>query len=255
MLACVCQPTETALLYKGGPAVAMGPLGTNSRKHQKTADAVTSVKLISKAGECLNNEASSVSLASSPMLLKSTSLLNLRKIERRTKSTKILVNPVCSDGIGSSDDSNHSKKYRSKWNGKKKRLKGHNTIHYKSDDSKSSSDKSSDSNRKNTFDDDKKSTNCFKIRSSSRKIDFVDERRSGKENCTNENCSNWKTIRADGPDILDHSIKNCLDGEIVEKDTPQDHEKDQSVTDKTDRVSAMEVGSEVSESDGRYHAT
>lgn len=197
MLACVCQPTETALLFKGGSPVAMGPLSANRLRH--TTDTMKAIKLVQKPVRQFSDDAkdSSASLTSSPSLVESTSLLNLRMIERRAKSTKILVNPVCSD-VCTSDDSNRSNA-NSKWNGKKKRLKAENG--HKNVDRIDKNDPISRNEAKK----DKKSVSCFKIKSSDDKRSEEDGK-LGKENCKNENASNLRS--SEKPDVINHSRKN-----------------------------------------------
>lgn len=235
MLACVCHPTETALLFKGGPPIAMGPLGTNVKKHQGI------VKDISMQY--------TTPLSSSPTYLKtSNTLLNLRKIERNTKSTKILVNPVCSDSLGSSDESNRSKKITSRWNGKKKRLKADRiTSCYKSVDTEVYSDKCDEVSR-DTAKEEKKSITCFKLKSTDDKSRLEDDRKSGKENCKNENSSNWKNLATDKPDIISDSQRNSK--EIVAEGVDVTNIKDQANVDKTD--STKQINVEVSPHIGIY---
>lgn len=230
MLACVCQPMETALLFKGGPPVAMGPLGANRLRHM--TDSMKGVKLVSKPIREFNDDAkdSSASLTSSPSLVDSTSLLNLRKIERKAKSTKILVNPVCSD-VCTSDDSNRSN-VNSKWNGKKKRLKAENA--YKKADKIDKNDPISRNEAKR----DKKSVSCFKMKSSETKRSDEDGK-SGKENCKNENASNLRN--SEKPDVINHSRKNSRDI-LVDEGTMTDETSfntDQLDKGKTDSVLAI----------------
>lgn len=195
MLACVCQPTETALLFKGGPPIAMGPLGSNKIRQNPTAT-MKALKLLPKTSRRLSEDNSS--LASTPSEIHSSgSLLNLRKIEKTAKSTKILVNPVCSDSVGTSDDSNPTK--TKKWNGKKKRLKLEGSK-VKNGESKN------DSIRRDAAKEDKKSISCFKMKCSDDKSRSDDEKKSGRENCSNENASNL--MNADKPDLINHSRKN-----------------------------------------------
>ncbi|CAG9100633.1 unnamed protein product [Plutella xylostella] len=200
MLVCVCQPTETALLLKGGPPIAMGPLGT--RRHPADPDAMKNITLLHKSRRFSieDTKDSSPSLTSSPSLNTSGSLLNLRKIERTAKSTKILVNPVCSDSLGS-DDANKPKD--SKWKGKKKRLKSDEKKKHKNDDSQLEHDNSR--LRRNEAKEEKKSISCFKMKSSDDKSRSDEDRKSGKENCSNENSSNWSSVE---PDIVIDSRKN-----------------------------------------------
>lgn len=226
MLACVCQPSETALLFKGGPPVAMGPLGSNIKKQQRITEDI-SVQLLSKPFNQPNTELNGTS--PSPTFFKSTSnLLNLRKIERKTKSTKILVNPVCSDSLGSSDESNRSKKMNSRWNGKKKRLKSDRTT---------SCNKSVDTETYNGEEcrvvarEEKKSISCFKLKNSDDKSRTEEDQKSGKENCKNENSSNWKNLGSETPDII------CDSQNSRHKSDGKTHEmrvEDQLDTDKTD---------------------
>lgn len=200
MLACVCQPTETALLFKGGPPISMGPLGTNRVRH--TTNAMEALKLIQRADSKLNSDLKSSS-ASSPSLISKGSLLNLRKIERKAKSTKILINPVCTDSIGSSDDSQRSKHLNSKWNGKKKRLKTENSKMLKKCELES--DKN-DPITRNEARDDTKSISCFKMKSTEDKSCLNEDRKLGKENCANENASNLLSSKKN--DIINHPWKN-----------------------------------------------
>ncbi|XP_075976690.1 ankyrin-repeat, SH3-domain, and Proline-rich-region containing Protein isoform X4 [Anticarsia gemmatalis] len=238
MLACVCQPTETALLFKGGPPVAMGPLGTNKLRHN-TADAMKGIKLIPSSVRRPSDETkdSSPSHNSSPTFISTAgSLLNLRKIERKAKSTKILVNPVCSDSIGTSDDSNRSKNVNSKWNGKKKRLKSESGAknHKKDERKRDKNDPISRSDGK----EDKKSISCFKIKSSEDKSRTAEDQKLGKENCTNENASNL--MSAEKPDIINHSRKNSKEI-LVDESTMTDQtllKTDQLDTGKTDSTIA-----------------
>ncbi|XP_052750286.1 apoptosis-stimulating of p53 protein 1 isoform X2 [Galleria mellonella] len=205
MLACVCQPTETALLFKGGPPITMGPLGTNTKIRQ-TTETAKSVKVRPKPVRRASEDTKdSSSLNSSPTYVHpSGSLLNLRKIERKAKSTKILVNPVCSDSVGTSDDSNNSKTVDSKWNGKKKRLKPEQGKTHKKDDAKC--DKNDTISRNAAKKEDKKSISCFKRKSSSDKLRTDDDKKSGRENCSNENASN--SMNVEKPDIINHSRKS-----------------------------------------------
>lgn len=218
MLACVCQPTETALLFKGGPPVAMGPLGTHKIRNNPTAT-MNALKHLPKTNRRLSEDNSS--LASSPSEIQSTgSLLNLRKIEKKAKSTKILVNPVCTDSVGTSDDSNPTK--TKKWNGKKKRLK----------DAKHKD--TSDSIRRDAAKEDKKSISCFKIKCSDDKSRSEDEKKSGRENCSNENASNQ--MNAERPDLINHSRKNSREV-LVDESTMTDEstlKANQPATRKTD---------------------
>lgn len=239
MLACVCQPTETALLFKGGPPIAMGPLGTHKIRHNPV-DAMKAMKLIPATARRSSDDAkdSSPSHNSSPTLISSSgNLLNLRKIERKAKSTKILVNPVCSDSIGTSDDSNRSKNVTSKWNGKKKRLKLESAAknHKKEERKRDKNDPIS----RNDGKEDKTSISCFKIKSSEDKSRSAEDRKSGKENCTNENSSNL--MSAEKPDIINHSRKNSREI-LVDEGTMTDEamlRNDQMETGKTDTCIAV----------------
>ncbi|KAI5638176.1 hypothetical protein NE865_09122 [Phthorimaea operculella] len=241
MLACVCQPTETALLFKGGSPVNMGPLGTNKTRHMNP-DIEKSAKMLSRNVRRLSEDkGSSPSLTSSPSFISSSgSLLNLRKIERKAKSTKILVNPVCSDSVSTSDDSNPSKKTNSRWNGKKKRLKSENGKNRK--DAKCDE---IDAIRRNEAREDKKSISCFKMKSSEDKSRSDEDRRSGKENCTNENVSNL--IGVEKPDLINHSRKNSKEI-LVDESTMTDEAflvTDQLSTRKTDRAIAVKENEKV----------
>lgn len=223
MLACVCQPTETALLFKGGPPVAMGPLGTNRIRH--TTNTMKAIELVRQFSD--EGKDSSTSLTSSPSLVESTSLLNLRKIERKAKSTKILVNPVCSD-VCTSDDSNRSNA-NSKWNGKKKsKENGHE---------KDKIDKNDPISRKEAKKD-KKSVSCFKIRNSEDKKSDEDGK-LGKENCKNENASNFRS--SEKPDVINHSRKSSKEI-LVDEGTMTDEtmfDTDQMDKAKTDSALAF----------------
>ncbi|XP_072929480.1 apoptosis-stimulating of p53 protein 2 isoform X2 [Epargyreus clarus] len=213
MLACVCQPTETALLFKGGPPVTMGPLGT-SNKTRNSADVMKTIKVLPKMGRRLSEDTneSSPTLSAIPTYIDSSgSLLNLRMIERKAKSTKILVNPVCSDSV--SDDSTHSQSAKSKWNGKKKRLKVDKEKYNKSEDN-AEYERSRDGAKE-----DKKSISCFKIKSWEDKSRASDDKKLGKENCANENASN--SMDADKPDLINHSRKNSRDT-LVDEGTMTD---------------------------------
>lgn len=213
----------------------MGPLGTNRLRH--TTDTMKAIKLAPKPVRQFSDDAkdSSASLTSSPSL-ESTSLLNLRKIERRAKSTKILVNPVCSD-VCTSDDSNRSN-VNLKWNGKKKRLKAENT-HKKCD----KIDKNDPISR-NEAKKDKKSVSCFKMKSSDHKKSDEDNK-SGKDNCKNENVSNLRS--SEKPDVINHSRKNSREI-LVDEGTMTDETSfytDQLDKGKTDSVIEIK-GNEVS---------
>lgn len=241
MLACVCQPTETALLLKGGAPVAMGPLGTSSKARHNNTDAMKAIKLLPRTVRRFSDDTkdSSPSHTSSPSLIDSSEgLLNLRKIERKAKSTKILVNPVCSDSISNSDDSNRSKSANSKWNGKKKRLKSENGKYHKATDCKS--DKN-DAISRNEAREDKKSISCFKMKSSGDKSRLDDDRKSGRENCTNENSSNL--IGVEKPDLINHSRKNSREI-LVDESTMTDEmplKTDQLDPGKTDSAIAVRI--------------
>ncbi|XP_050668815.1 uncharacterized protein LOC126968057 isoform X5 [Leptidea sinapis] len=169
MLACVCQPVETALLFKGGPPITMGPLGSNKTRHttnvMKTLALPKSVCSLSEA----NKDSTTLT---SVAYIDSGSLLNLRKIERKAKSTKILVNPVCSDSLVTSDDSPMNSS--PKWKGKKKRLK---TKQVKAKNDEPENDAMRGDAKK-----DKISISCFKVK--------YNEDKDIKENCTNENVNN-----------------------------------------------------------------
>ncbi|XP_028159757.1 uncharacterized protein LOC114352371 [Ostrinia furnacalis] len=228
MLACVCQPTETALLFKGGPPVAMGPLGSSKIRNQ--ASAMKGLQLNPKEARRLSEDSSH---PSSPTEIHSTgSLLNLRKIEKKAKSTKILVNPVCSDSVGTSDDSNPTK--TKKWNGKKKRLKSDEKL---KPDSKYST---VDSIKRVAAKEDKTSISCFKIKCSDDKSRSDDDKKSGRENCSNENASNL--ISAERPDLINHSRKNSREI-LVDEGTMTDESTlrgDQQVKGKTDIVAVKD---------------
>ncbi|XP_063364927.1 apoptosis-stimulating of p53 protein 2 [Cydia amplana] len=234
MLACVCQPTETALSFRGGPPVTMGPLGSSKPRHN-VADSMKTIQILAKPARRFNDETkeSSPSQTSSPSYINTSgSLLNLRKIERKAKSTKILVNPVCTD-IGTSDDSNRSKK-ASKWNGKKKRLKSENEKCHQKDETKS--DKNGAISRDASAKESKKSISCFKMKCSEDKSRSDDDRRSG-ENCSNENSSNL--MSTEKPDLINHARINSKEI-LVEKSVFVDGAtNDQTVTGKTDSVIAV----------------
>ncbi|XP_063385187.1 apoptosis-stimulating of p53 protein 2-like isoform X2 [Cydia fagiglandana] len=233
MLACVCQPTETALSFRGGPPVTMGPLGSSRPRHN-VADSMKTIQMLAKPARRLSDETkeSSPSLTSSPSYINSSgSLLNLRKIERKAKSTKILVNPVCSD-IGTSDDSNRSKK-ASKWNGKKKRLKSENEKCHQKDETKS--DKNGAISRDASAKESKKSISCFKMKCSEDKSRSDDDRRSG-ENCSNENSSNL--MSTEKPDLINHARINSKEI-LVDSVFVDGAKNDQTVTGKTDSVIAV----------------
>ncbi|CAG9788043.1 unnamed protein product [Diatraea saccharalis] len=207
MLACVCQPTETALLFKGGPPVAMGPLGTGKIRHNP-ADAMKTLKLLPKQMRRLSEDNSSYT--SSPSLVQSSgSLLNLRKIEKKAKSTKILVNPVCSDSVGTTSDESNPPKTK-KWNVKKKRLKS---------DTRNRDSNREDSISRDTAKEDKKSISCFKMKHNDDKSRSEDDKKSGRENCTNENASNL--MNAEKPDLINYS-RNSSKEILVDESTMTD---------------------------------
>lgn len=237
MLACVCQPTETALSFRGGPPVSMGPLGTSNKPRHHVSDSMKTIQISAKTTRRHSTETkeSSPSQTSSPSFINSSgSLLNLRKIERKAKSTKILVNPVCSDSIGTSDDSNRSKK-ASKWNGKKKRLKTENEKRYQKDETKS--DKNGAISRDSSVRESKKSISCFKMKCSEDKSRSDDDGKSGGENCTNENSSNL--MSAEKPDLINHSRINSKEILVDENTIVGRAKNDQTVTGKTDSVIAV----------------
>ncbi|CAH0727002.1 unnamed protein product, partial [Brenthis ino] len=209
MLACVCQPTETALLFKGGPPVTMGPLGSSKMRENSTD--VMKISIFPNPehhiDECAKERLTSLKSLSS-YTDASGNLLNLRKIERKAKSTKILVNPVCPDSI--SDDSNTSKSAGAKWNGKKKRLKlavvkNENVDNPNVENKEISRDEAKE---------DKKPISCFKIKSWEDKSRTNEDRNSGRENYTNENASN--SMSAEKPDLIRHSRKNSKETLIDE---------------------------------------
>lgn len=232
MLACVCQPTETALLFKGGPPVAMGPLSASRIRHNNTCT-MKAIKIIHKQDRRLSEETklSSPSLTSSPCIINTAgSLLNLRKIEKRAKSTKILVNPVFSDNHSASDDTNRSKNEYSKWNVKKKRFKSDIGKYHKKEERKS--DRNDLISREGARED-KKSISCFKLKSYEDKFRFDEDRKLGKDNCTNENASN--SISVLEPDIINHCKKGSTEI-LVDESTMTDQiiKTDQLDTGKTD---------------------
>lgn len=202
MLACVCQPTETALLFKGGPPVTMGPLGSSSKIRQNSND-VMKISIFPNPEHEINENMKENSSSMTPLptyIDTSGNLLNLRKIERKAKSTKILVNPVCSDSI--SDNSATSKSVSMKWNGKKKRLK----IGLVKKDTKESLSLEHKAISRDEADEDKKSISCFKIKSREDKSRTNEDRNSGRENCTNENANN--SMSAEKPDLIRLSRKS-----------------------------------------------
>ncbi|XP_028038377.1 apoptosis-stimulating of p53 protein 1 isoform X2 [Bombyx mandarina] len=240
MLACVSQPMEKVLLFKEGPPIAMGPLETSKLRHNHSG-AMKSIKLFQKSDRQLSDETkdSSPSHTSSPLLINvSGSRLNLRKLESdsKGKSTKILVNPVCSDSVGSSDDSNRSKNTNTKWNVKKKRLKTESVKIHKKSERKSDKD---DPISKDEAKKDKKSISCFKMKSSEDKSRLDEDRRFGKENCTNENASNL--MSSTKPDIINHSRKNSREILVNERTMTEQTllKTDQLKTGKTDSTVAI----------------
>ncbi|XP_047997919.1 apoptosis-stimulating of p53 protein 1 isoform X4 [Leguminivora glycinivorella] len=232
MLACVCQPTETALSFKGGPPVSMGPLGSN-KPRRNVADSMKTIQILAKTRRSSDEtkESSPSQTSTSSYINSSGSLLNLRQIERKAKSTKILVNPACSDSVGTSDDSNRSKK-ASKWNGKKKRLKSENEKCHQKDETKS--DKNGAISRNASAKESKKSISCFKMKCSEDKSRSDDDRRSG-ENCSNENSSNL--MSTEKPDLINHARVNSK--EILVESVLGGGATDQTVTGKTDSVIAV----------------
>ncbi|XP_032517880.2 apoptosis-stimulating of p53 protein 1 isoform X2 [Danaus plexippus] len=208
MLACVCQPTETALLFKGGPPITMGPLGS-TKTNENADEVIKTIGIYPRDNNVIsdNNREHSPIISIPKYVDSSGNLLNLKKIERNGKTTKILVNPVCSESV--SDDSCTPKTVNTKWNGKKKRLKfGFNkykdNLHSKHIDSGCVETK-----------EDKKSISCFKIKSRDDKTRTNEDRSSGRENCTNENASN--SLSSDKPDLIIHSRKNSNETSIDEK--------------------------------------
>nr|XP_034832995.1 apoptosis-stimulating of p53 protein 1 isoform X2 [Maniola hyperantus] len=211
MLACVCQPTETALLFKGGPPVTMGPLGSSGKMRQNSTDVMKSISIFPNSEHKINEKTKEDSPSVTPLPIyvdSSGNLLNLRKIERKAKSTKILVNPVCTDSV--SDDSNTSKPASTKWNGKKKRLK----IAFVKNENKDDFNSEHNAISRDEAKEDKKSISCFKIKSREDKSRTNEDRNSGRENCTNENASN--SMSSEKPDLIRHSIKNSRDTLIDE---------------------------------------
>lgn len=223
------------MLLKGGPPVTMGPLGTNIRRHNHAPEATKSSLNTSRSLSIDETKYSSPSLTSSPSLHASGSLLNLKKIERKAKSTKILVNPVCSDSVGSSEDSNNPKKDNSKWKGKKKRLKADDKKKQKNYETNYACDKNGEVCRKEAREK-KKSISCFKIKSSDDKSRSDEDQKSGKENCKNENSSNWRHCPEPEPDIVIDSRKNSKET-LVDEASPNTDAKlktDQICMEKTD---------------------
>ncbi|CAH2242631.1 jg8462 [Pararge aegeria aegeria] len=212
MLACVCQPTETALLFKGGPPVTMGPLGSSGKMRQNANDVINTMSLFPNSEHKKINEEikdNSPSITPLPIYVDSSgNFLNLRKIERKAKSTKILVNPVCTDSV--SDDSNASKPASTKWNGKKKRLK----IAFVKTENKGDLNSEQRAISRDEAKQDKKPISCFKIKSWEDKSRTNEDRNSGWENCKNENASN--SMSAEKPDLIRHSRKNSKDNLIDE---------------------------------------
>ncbi|CAK1543084.1 unnamed protein product [Leptosia nina] len=222
MLACVCQPMETALLFKGGPPVTMGPLGSNKTRHNSTNVMKTLNMLPKSVHGVTDTKDDSASPTSVPSIIDSGNLLNLRKIEREAQSTKILVNPVCTDSFGSDDSP--SKSTNSKWKGKKKRLKVKQTKPEKEH-------KYRDEAREG-----KTSINCFKIRSHDKRGD--DDAKLAKDNCLNENATNLMNQ----PDLINHP---CNSNErLVDESTMTDDEllnRTRADYEKTDLVRRNEV--------------
>ncbi|XP_041981490.1 apoptosis-stimulating of p53 protein 1-like isoform X2 [Aricia agestis] len=212
MLACVCQPTETALLFQGGPPIMMGPLGAGSKVRCHNGDVLKIIKLLPKSSRRLSTVESSMSQT----YVDSGSLLNLRKIEAKAKSTKILVNPVCTDSVGTSDDSNTSGSNgtRAKWNGKKKRLKAGPAKTINKDET--------DETRRDEAKQKKKSVSCFKVKN--REDKRRNENRVVKENCSNENANN--TMNAERPDLIKYtSDKEINETELTNEAGNEDHKK------------------------------
>ncbi|CAK1582820.1 unnamed protein product [Parnassius mnemosyne] len=204
MLACVCQPMETALLFNGGPPVTMGPLGTSGKMRHNTSNVIKAIQMLPKSehGFSIDEKDNPVSLTSLSSLMDSSgSLLNLRKIERKAKSTKILVNPVCLDSVSSGDDNNQSKTAMSKWNGKKKRLKS--TKDNKKDETESND---SEKNSREEAKKNKKTLSCFKIKSSEDKTNDIT-----KANDCNTNKSSFENIGPNKPDVTNYTSKNNSD--------------------------------------------
>ncbi|XP_046967759.1 apoptosis-stimulating of p53 protein 1 isoform X2 [Vanessa cardui] len=229
MLACVCQPTETALLFKGGPPVTMGPLGSSSKVRQNAAD-VMKISIFHNPEHQISEDTkeSTSSLTSIPSYVDSSgNLLNLRKIERKAKSTKILVNPVCSDSI--SDDSTTSKSVNTKWNGKKKRLK----IGLVKNENKDGFSVEHKAISRDEAKEDKKPISCFKIKSWEDKSRTNEDRNSGRENCTNENASN--SMSTEKPDLIRHSRKNSKET-LIDEATMTDASLEVDYTRKIDIV-------------------
>lgn len=99
MLACVCQPAETKL-YKGGRATPIGPLGGPRRPLQRPR----SLKSRPPKPPPKPNSYSTTSedtKSSSSQQKSPKNLLSLKKIEQRSKSTKI--SSVCSSSKSDSD--------------------------------------------------------------------------------------------------------------------------------------------------------
>ncbi|XP_014370022.2 apoptosis-stimulating of p53 protein 1 isoform X2 [Papilio machaon] len=204
MLACVCQPMETALLFNGGPPVTMGPLGTNGKLRHHDTDVMKTIQLLPKPKHsyCTNTKENPVSLTTVPSFMDSSgNLLNLRKIERKTKSTKILVNPVCLDSVSSSDDSHRSKSGITKWNGKKKRLKA--IKDYKKDENIRNNSEKDDTKSKDKDETkkDKKTISCFKSKTS----DDKSQDETGMEYYVAKNAS--CDINVNEPDVINHTRK------------------------------------------------
>lgn len=214
MLACVCQPMETALLFNGGPPVTMGPLGANGKMRNNRPDLMKNIQLLG-SNQVFNTDAKDnlIPINSAPSFMDSSgSLLNLRKIERKTKSTKILVNPVCLDGVSSSDDSNRSKSAIIKWNGKKKRLKP-------AKDNKDENDRhDSEFQNRDEAKKDKRTVSCFKIKGSDEKEhqEIIKESYANKNADLSKNCTK--------PDIINHTKKHNSDSSI-DKTNMNDNEE------------------------------
>ncbi|CAG4996430.1 unnamed protein product [Parnassius apollo] len=238
MLACVCQPMETALLFNGGPPVTMGPLGTSGKMRHNTSNVIKAIQMLPKSEHrfSIDEKDNPVSLTSLSSLMDSSgSLLNLRKIERKAKSTKILVNPVCLDSVSSGDDNNQSKTAMSKWNGKKKRLKS-------TKDSKKDETESNDSENHYEAKKDKETVSCFKIKSSNDKTHDITK---GNECCTDKKTSD--NTKPNKSDVTNHTIKNNS-VILINKGTLGDTKtvkNEQLIIEKTDRA-AVDHSNEVS---------
>ncbi|XP_050343983.1 apoptosis-stimulating of p53 protein 2 isoform X5 [Nymphalis io] len=188
----------------------MGPLGSSSKIRQNAAD-VMKISIFHNPEHQINEDTkeSTSPLTSMPSFVDlSGNLLNLRKIERKAKSTKILVNPVCSDNI--SDDSTTSKSVNTKWNSKKKRLK----MGLVKNENKDGFIVEHKAISRDEAKEDKKPISCFKIKSRDDKSRSNEDRNSGRENCTNENASN--SMSTEKPDLIRHSRKNSKETLIDE---------------------------------------